>query len=106
MEIVPSGMSPAFIALDNIRLRDCFTEFHGDACTPHQFRCKATNECINSTKICDITLDCEYGEDEYQNCGKSNCYSYWNLFVINDASKIFVHELLPSDWKGTTFFSK
>lgn len=68
LEVVPGG-NEAYIAIDNIKLIDCFPDSTRPACTPHQFRCKDSDICINTTKICDITLDCQSGDDEIQNCG-------------------------------------
>lgn len=66
------------VAFDNIKLIECFPESDPiNTCTPFQYRCSQTNVCINNTRICDITKDCKYGDDETQNCGRylSRCYS-------------------------------
>lgn len=71
--MVPPKKQPpdSFIALDNIKLLDCFPEMDRvNSCTPFQYRCSISNTCINTTKICDITKDCAYGDDEALNCGK------------------------------------
>lgn len=73
LEVVPAPTftKGATVAFDNIKLLNCFPE--GDiinSCTPTQFRCSSTNLCINNSKVCDITHDCLYGDDENQNCGK------------------------------------
>lgn len=73
LEVVPPKKQPpnSFIALDNIKLLDCFPEMDRvNSCTPFQYRCSISNTCINTTKICDITKDCAYGDDEALNCGK------------------------------------
>ncbi|XP_031358672.1 ALK tyrosine kinase receptor [Photinus pyralis] len=73
LEIVPVQRSAkgALVAFDNIKLIDCFAESDSiSGCTPFQYRCSQTNVCINNTRICDITQDCELGDDETQNCEK------------------------------------
>lgn len=72
LEVVPAAkVTPrATVAFDNIAMTHCYSE-SDDTCIPHQYRCKATTTCINTTKICDIAEDCEHGDDETQNCGRS-----------------------------------
>ncbi|XP_045462043.1 ALK tyrosine kinase receptor isoform X2 [Harmonia axyridis] len=60
--------SNASLAFDNVALIKCYPEDDDTCSAPHQFRCKSYPPCINNTKICDITEDCEDGEDERQNC--------------------------------------
>lgn len=96
MEILPTQppAKGAVVAFDNIKLKQCFPESDSmNACTSHQFRCSQTNTCINNTRVCDITEDCQNGDDETQNCGKlklifnrlinqwrlANIYNYLNL---------------------------
>ncbi|XP_033212809.1 ALK tyrosine kinase receptor [Belonocnema kinseyi] len=58
------------VAIDNIRLVDCFPENPGNvACTPDMFRCN-NGSCLNKTRVCDLTQDCADGEDELQECDK------------------------------------
>ncbi|XP_053974206.1 ALK tyrosine kinase receptor isoform X2 [Hylaeus volcanicus] len=59
------------IAIDNIRLIDCFPELTpvGAACTEDMFRCN-NGSCLNRTRICDLTKDCADGEDEALDCDK------------------------------------
>ncbi|XP_034934100.1 leukocyte tyrosine kinase receptor isoform X2 [Chelonus insularis] len=61
------------IAIDNIRLDDCFPESRPynvhDKCTPDMFHCR-NGSCINKTRICDLTPDCSEGEDEMLECDK------------------------------------
>ncbi|XP_008194070.1 tyrosine-protein kinase receptor isoform X2 [Tribolium castaneum] len=69
LEVVPSQTitQGAVVAFDNIALTHCYPKLD-DTCTPHQYRCKSTTNCINNTSICDITQDCLLGDDERQNC--------------------------------------
>lgn len=70
-DVLPAKNKGAVIALDNIKLTSCFPERdNANFCTPYQFRCSVTNLCINNTRVCDITQDCQFGDDETQNCGK------------------------------------
>ncbi|XP_011304808.1 ALK tyrosine kinase receptor isoform X2 [Fopius arisanus] len=61
------------IAIDNIRLDDCFPESKPlntrNNCTPDMFRCN-NGSCLNKTRICDLTPDCAQGEDEVLECDK------------------------------------
>jgi hypothetical protein len=70
LEVVPSQTitQGAAVAFDNIALTQCYSKID-DTCTPHQYHCKSTTNCINNTSICDITQDCLLGDDETQNCG-------------------------------------
>lgn len=71
LDVFPSKHKDAFIAIDNINMRGCFPEKDNvHPCTPSQFKCSVSNICINGTKICDINRDCQFGDDEAQNCGK------------------------------------
>ncbi|CAH1983529.1 unnamed protein product [Acanthoscelides obtectus] len=70
LEVVPGEnmAKGATVAFDNIKLFHCY-ETMDDSCSPHQYKCKkGTKICINTTSICDITKDCDYGDDETQNC--------------------------------------
>ncbi|XP_044753291.1 ALK tyrosine kinase receptor isoform X2 [Coccinella septempunctata] len=70
LEVVPAKnlSSNATLAFDNLALINCYPEDDDTCSAPHHFRCKSYPPCINNTKICDITKDCEFGEDEMQNC--------------------------------------
>ncbi|XP_068993762.1 ALK tyrosine kinase receptor isoform X2 [Neodiprion pinetum] len=59
------------IAVDNIQLSECFPESPplGVTCTDDMFRC-SNGSCLNKTRICDLTADCAYGEDEMLECDK------------------------------------
>ncbi|XP_025832818.1 ALK tyrosine kinase receptor [Agrilus planipennis] len=74
IEVVPPPVDfpkGAIVALDNIKVMQCFPETDAiNSCTPFQYQCYKTNVCINHTRICDITEDCESGDDESQNCDK------------------------------------
>ncbi|XP_034171879.1 anaplastic lymphoma kinase isoform X1 [Osmia lignaria lignaria] len=63
--------SNSSIAIDNIRLIDCFPESTplGTACTKDMFRCN-NGSCLNRTRVCDLTKDCADGEDEERDCDK------------------------------------
>lgn len=92
LEVVPSKtlLKGAAVAFDNIRLLQCFPETNSaNYCTPHQYQCNSSNFCVNSSQVCDITEDCEYGDDEHYNCGKlciDSCIkcliSYWIIYLI------------------------
>ncbi|KAK9510514.1 hypothetical protein O3M35_005284 [Rhynocoris fuscipes] len=72
LEVVPSGIYPSHIALDNIKMNNCFPDppqYAISVCKPTQFKC-ANNICIDSDRICNINKDCEDGEDEEQDCHK------------------------------------
>ncbi|XP_024082782.1 leukocyte tyrosine kinase receptor isoform X3 [Cimex lectularius] len=63
---------PLHVAIDNIRLLDCFPEEHSTPkeCSPvSQFQCY-NNACIEATRVCNIELDCPNGEDEEQDCSE------------------------------------
>ncbi|KOC67358.1 MAM and LDL-receptor class A domain-containing protein C10orf112 [Habropoda laboriosa] len=59
------------IAVDNVRLIDCFPESTpvGTACTEDMFLCN-NGSCLNRTRVCDLTKDCADGEDEGLDCDK------------------------------------
>lgn len=59
----------ATVAFDNIHLFQCYHK-NDDSCSTLQYKCKGTKVCINSTSVCDINRDCQYGDDETQSCGK------------------------------------
>ncbi|XP_066597119.1 leukocyte tyrosine kinase receptor [Prorops nasuta] len=61
--------SNSSIAVDNIRLVNCFPESTpvGTTCTDDMFRCH-NGSCLNRTRICDLTADCADGEDEEADC--------------------------------------
>lgn len=70
LEVVPSEktVNGATVAFDNIQLIHCYQRSDG-SCTRLQYKCKSTKTCINSTRVCDIKPDCQYGDDEQQHCG-------------------------------------
>lgn len=57
------------VAFDNIALTNCYPK-NEDMCSPLQYRCTSSTNCINNTRVCDISLDCQDGEDERQNCNQ------------------------------------
>ncbi|XP_067210065.1 ALK tyrosine kinase receptor isoform X2 [Linepithema humile] len=57
------------VAVDNVRLSNCFPESAPVACTQNMFRCN-NGFCLNKTRICDFTKDCADGEDEEFECDK------------------------------------
>ncbi|CAH0545803.1 unnamed protein product [Brassicogethes aeneus] len=71
LEVVPATTNfklGATIGIDNLQLSHCYNKFDG-VCTPSQYKCKSvTPHCINATSVCDITKDCEHGDDESQSC--------------------------------------
>ncbi|KAK9885852.1 hypothetical protein WA026_013730 [Henosepilachna vigintioctopunctata] len=70
LEVIPAKdhSSNSTLAFDNVALLNCYPR-NDDTCTaPLQFRCTSNTNCINSTKVCDITEDCNEGEDERQSC--------------------------------------
>ncbi|XP_054281784.1 leukocyte tyrosine kinase receptor isoform X2 [Macrosteles quadrilineatus] len=71
IEVIPGDHFPFHVALDNIRLVDCFSE-RRDECLPSQFLCGNTTMCIDHHQVCDMSLDCPDGSDERQNCDKVN----------------------------------
>ncbi|XP_015594749.1 ALK tyrosine kinase receptor isoform X1 [Cephus cinctus] len=76
--VVPYANSS--IAVDNIRLVDCFPESPpvGRVCTDDMFLCN-NGSCLNRTRICDLTPDCADGEDELVECDKMPEYSRCNF---------------------------
>ncbi|XP_043282880.1 ALK tyrosine kinase receptor isoform X2 [Venturia canescens] len=59
------------IAIDDIRLVDCFPEsttYYSSNCTG-KFNCK-NGSCLNKSRVCDLTPDCADGEDEMADCDK------------------------------------
>lgn len=71
LEVKPGSkvVQGATIAFDNIALAQCYPK-NDDTCTPQQYHCRLSDNCINNTSICDITEDCKFGDDETFNCGK------------------------------------
>ncbi|KAL1124321.1 hypothetical protein AAG570_002089, partial [Ranatra chinensis] len=71
LEVTLSHDYPAHLALDNILLKNCFPDPPQNVCSSTQFQC-ANSACIDATKVCDINIDCEGGEDESaaQECDK------------------------------------
>lgn len=73
------------IAIDNIRLDDCFPESKPydtrNNCTTDMFRCN-NGSCLNRTRICDLTPDCAEGEDEILECGNFMC-NYLLIFKLS-----------------------
>ncbi|KAF7281667.1 hypothetical protein GWI33_004443 [Rhynchophorus ferrugineus] len=69
LEVVPADtiLPNATVAFDNLQLYGCFAK-NDDTCSPHQYKCKGSKECINSTSVCDFNIDCPLGDDERQNC--------------------------------------
>ncbi|KAK1117952.1 hypothetical protein K0M31_015619 [Melipona bicolor] len=63
--------SNSSIAVDNIRLIDCFPESTPvkTACTENMYRCK-NGSCLSKVRVCDLTEDCADGEDERDDCDK------------------------------------
>lgn len=74
-EIVPKlGESQkAHVAIDNLHMVNCFPEgTKSEKCSTSQIKCMMNKVpvCIPLPRICDITKDCDDGEDELLNCGK------------------------------------
>ncbi|CAG7835162.1 unnamed protein product [Allacma fusca] len=84
LEITPSSKIPAHVAIDDIRLVQCFQDGPpvGQNCSKSEFRC-SNNMCIHRNKVCNFYKDCPYGEDEKQNCGKdeSNLVPIGKVFI-------------------------
>lgn len=57
------------IAVDNIRLTNCFPESRSYECTESMFRCN-NGSCLKREHVCDLTADCADGEDETGDCGE------------------------------------
>ncbi|XP_017768942.1 PREDICTED: leukocyte tyrosine kinase receptor [Nicrophorus vespilloides] len=71
LEVVQAGNYEGLVAFDNIKLLKCYPERDKSGpCTPNQYQCSNTNECISNSEVCDITSDCPRGDDETQNCDK------------------------------------
>uniref|UniRef100_T1GM18 MAM domain-containing protein n=1 Tax=Megaselia scalaris TaxID=36166 RepID=T1GM18_MEGSC len=75
LEIIPSiqKTSRGSIALDNIRMTDCFPQgTRNDKCSSTQLKCKSSKipVCIPLSRICDLVVDCDDAEDELRNCDK------------------------------------
>ncbi|XP_017466502.1 PREDICTED: ALK tyrosine kinase receptor [Rhagoletis zephyria] len=74
-EIVPklSEGQKAHVAIDNLRMVNCFPEgTKSEKCSTSQIKCMMNKVpvCIPLPRICDITKDCDDGEDELLNCDK------------------------------------
>ncbi|XP_011203998.2 tyrosine-protein kinase receptor [Bactrocera dorsalis] len=74
-EIVPKlGESQkAHVAIDNLHMVNCFPEgTKSEKCSTSQIKCMMNKVpvCIPLPRICDITKDCDDGEDELLNCDK------------------------------------
>ncbi|XP_067007644.2 leukocyte tyrosine kinase receptor isoform X2 [Anabrus simplex] len=63
LEVVTSGRVPSHLAMDNIRLLDCFPEPPQNGCNDMKFHCD-NETCISRDHVCDISPDCPDGEDE------------------------------------------
>ncbi|XKL67743.1 hypothetical protein PGB90_003234 [Kerria lacca] len=65
----PPGLS--YVAIDNIKLENCFPESSEEECPPgRKFRCVKDSICIALNKVCDAKRDCSDMDDEKQNCDK------------------------------------
>ncbi|XP_053962484.1 tyrosine-protein kinase receptor [Anastrepha ludens] len=74
-EVVPKmgNIQKAHVAIDNLRMVNCFPEgTKSEKCSTSQIKCMANKVpvCIPLPRICDITRDCDDGEDELLNCDK------------------------------------
>ncbi|XP_058055308.1 tyrosine-protein kinase receptor [Anopheles bellator] len=75
-EVVPNklgGQSRGHVSIDNLRMVNCFPDsVSTNNCSYSQVQCTANRVpvCIKTPKICDITVDCDEGEDESLNCDK------------------------------------
>ncbi|XP_067626535.1 tyrosine-protein kinase receptor isoform X2 [Eurosta solidaginis] len=74
-EIVPklAENQRAHVAIDNLRMVNCFPEgTRAEKCSISQIKCMMNKVpvCIPLPRICDITRDCDDGEDELLNCDK------------------------------------
>ena len=77
LEIVPNhnlnGAIRGHVSIDNIKMQNCFADSpRKDTCSMSQVKCKESKMpvCIEIARICDISVDCDDGEDEKRNCGK------------------------------------
>lgn len=76
-EVVPhlEGQNRGHLAIDNLRLVQCFPEgAESKNCVQQQVRCTSNKlpVCIKRDRICDIDADCDNKEDENLNCGEFN----------------------------------
>ncbi|CAH1792545.1 unnamed protein product [Owenia fusiformis] len=56
-----------YVAIDQIKMVDCDPDLTRDEmCSLEEFYCNTTG-CIHHSRVCDINMDCVYGEDE-ANC--------------------------------------
>ncbi|XP_039280601.1 leukocyte tyrosine kinase receptor isoform X2 [Nilaparvata lugens] len=71
LEITSGKEYPSHVALDNLRLINCFTEPRPVEinCSPTQYKCR-NNTCIDKLDVCDMSMDCVEGDDEEQDCDK------------------------------------
>lgn len=75
-EVVPNGLggrSRGHVSIDNLRMVNCFAENpNGGNCSLNQVKCNSNkvSVCIDFQGICDISAECDEGEDENLNCGK------------------------------------
>uniref|UniRef100_T1H974 Tyrosine-protein kinase receptor n=1 Tax=Rhodnius prolixus TaxID=13249 RepID=T1H974_RHOPR len=74
LEVVPSNVYPSHIALDNIKLKNCFPDPPQNVCMPSQFQC-SDNVCIDASRVCNINKDCANSEDEHQDCFKVQAFA-------------------------------
>ncbi|KAG0713278.1 MAM and LDL-receptor class A domain-containing protein 2 [Chionoecetes opilio] len=61
IEVMLSNKSPTHVAIDNIKLVDCFDTRPKGPCTGIMCR---NSDCIGEDSLCDITRDCSEGVDE------------------------------------------
>ncbi|XP_075212596.1 anaplastic lymphoma kinase isoform X2 [Lycorma delicatula] len=71
LEVTPSERYPSHVALDNIKLTDCFNVPLPSYlnCSPTQYQCR-NGTCIDKLDVCDLTIDCADKDDEQQDCDK------------------------------------
>ncbi|XP_055704589.1 tyrosine-protein kinase receptor [Phlebotomus papatasi] len=75
-EVVPNGLggrSRGHVSIDNLRMVNCFAENpNGGNCSLNQVKCNSNkvSVCIDFQGICDISAECDEGEDENLNCDK------------------------------------
>ncbi|GFG39571.1 hypothetical protein Cfor_01001, partial [Coptotermes formosanus] len=76
LEVVTDEAAPAVMALDNLRLVDCFNDAPpSKSNAAYMFWC-SNNVSINRQYVCDLRKDCPEGEDEEQDCDKLPSYSH------------------------------
>ncbi|CAG9855575.1 unnamed protein product [Phyllotreta striolata] len=113
LEVVPNenATDKATVAFDNIHLFQCYHK-NDDSCSTLQYKCKGTKVCINSTSVCDITRDCQYGDDETLNCDQmpfgSRCnfeddWCGWQNVDVKVLSWIRHNGSTPTNFTGPNF---